>query len=38
MLESLPQDLADRWKKGDRVRAIDYLERQPELRKNLAIY
>lgn len=38
MLESLPQDLADRWKRGERIRALDYLERQPELRKNLAIY
>lgn len=38
MLDSLPQDLADRWKRGDRVRAIDYLVRQPELRKNLLIY
>lgn len=38
MLESLPQELADRWKRGERIRALDYLERQPELRKNLAIY
>ncbi|MFM8397164.1 MAG: serine/threonine-protein kinase, partial [Pirellula sp.] len=38
MLERLPQDLADRWQRGDPVRALDYLVRQPELRKNLAIY
>ncbi|MFM7927995.1 MAG: hypothetical protein ACKO9Q_09820, partial [Pirellula sp.] len=38
MLERLPQDLADRWQRGDQVRALDYLVRQPELRKNLAIY
>ena len=38
MLDSLPQDLADRWKRGDKVRALDYLKRQPELRKNLGIY
>jgi len=38
MLESLPGDLAERWKRGEKVRALDYLERQPELRRNLAIY
>lgn len=38
MLESLPEDLAERWKRGEKVRALDYLERQPELRRNLTIY
>jgi serine/threonine protein kinase/23S rRNA maturation mini-RNase III len=38
MLDSLPEDLANRWKRGEKARAKDYMDRQPELRKNLAIY
>ena len=38
MLDGLPQDLANRWKRGEKARALEYLERQPELRRNLVIY
>ena len=38
MLDELPEDLVERWKRGQKARALDYLERQPDLRKNLAIY
>jgi serine/threonine-protein kinase len=38
MLDDLPDDLVERWKRGHKVRALDYLERQPDLRKNLAVY
>jgi hypothetical protein len=38
MLDELPEDLGERWKRGQKIRALDYLERQPDLRKNLALY